>query len=78
MVVYGKGLGNWNTKFADFLRVYDYSISKFADESKVSRNTIGKLCSDHDYIPSTITQKKIMEVVRRHEPEKQVIDFWTI
>lgn len=76
--MYGKGLGNWNTKFADFLRKYNYSISRFAKESKVSRNTIGKLCSDRNYIPSPIIQKKVMEVVRKHEPNKQITDFWKI
>lgn len=76
--MYGKGLGNWNTKFADFLRKYEYSISKFADESNVNRMTIGKLCSNKEYIPSPIIQKKVMEVVRKHDPDKQVIDFWEI
>ncbi|MFA2694506.1 hypothetical protein [Bacillus mycoides] len=46
--------------------------------SKVNRNTLGQLCNDKDYLPSPTTMQKVMKVVRKHEPRKQVTDFWSM
>lgn len=76
--VWGRGIGRHKTKLAKFLASYDYSIQEFSKVSKVNRNTVGQLCNDKDYIPSPTTMQKIMKVVRKHEPRKQITDFWTM
>lgn len=37
----------------------------FAEKSKVSRNTIWKLCNDKNYIPSAVIVKKVMNAVKK-------------
>ncbi|WP_028401925.1 helix-turn-helix domain-containing protein [Ectobacillus panaciterrae] len=76
--MWGLGIGKHSTKLAKFIAKYGYSIQEFSKISKVNRNTLGKLCSDKHYIPSPNTMQKIIRIIRKHEPNSQVTDFWSI
>ncbi|WP_426638643.1 helix-turn-helix transcriptional regulator [Priestia aryabhattai] len=54
------------------------SQSDFAEESKVSRTTISKLCNNNEYIPSASTLKRIMRTARTIDKNKKANDFFDI
>jgi predicted transcriptional regulator len=70
------GLGNRRSKLGRFIDKHGYTVQDLSKASKVNRNTVGKLCSDPDYSPTTSTVKKIMNAIRKIDPAAKADDFF--
>jgi predicted transcriptional regulator len=66
------------SKFGRWLDQEGIAQVDFAERSKVSRNTIWRICNNRDYIPSPVVMKKIMSTVRRMDKNKSIQDFFDI
>ncbi|MED4461134.1 helix-turn-helix transcriptional regulator [Metabacillus fastidiosus] len=66
------------SKFGSWLDRQGMEQEEFAKSSKVSRNTVSKLCNDKNYIPSPKVMKKIMDTVRKFDKSKTMNDFFEI
>ncbi|WP_332698204.1 helix-turn-helix domain-containing protein [Halalkalibacter lacteus] len=74
--MFGWGLGKPKSKLGKWLDQNGYTISELSKVSKVNRNTLGKACSDDDYIPSPQTMKKILKAIRQKDASAKMQDFW--
>ena len=72
------GLGKRRSKLGKFIDKHGYTVQELSKASKVNRNTVGKLCSDPDYLPTTSTIKKIMNAIRQIDPSAKTNDFFDI
>jgi transcriptional regulator with XRE-family HTH domain len=70
------GLNKKRSKLGRWLDRQGYSQEDLMKASKVSRNTVSRLCSDPEYLPTATTIKKIMTAVRKLDPNKKVEDFF--
>jgi transcriptional regulator with XRE-family HTH domain len=70
------GLGKPRSKLGRFIDKHGYSIQDLSKASKVNRNTLGKVCSDKEYIPSPAVMKKILNAIRKIDPSAKMNDFW--
>jgi predicted transcriptional regulator len=70
------GLGKPRSKIGKFIDKHGYTIQDLSKASKVNRNTLGKVYSDKNYIPSPKTMKKLLEAIRKIDPNAKVSDFW--
>ncbi|MED4454505.1 helix-turn-helix transcriptional regulator [Metabacillus fastidiosus] len=66
------------SKFGRWLDRQGMEQEEFSKNSKVSRNTVSKLCNDKNYIPSPKVMKKIMDTVRKFDKSKTMNDFFEI
>ncbi|MED4534145.1 helix-turn-helix transcriptional regulator [Metabacillus fastidiosus] len=66
------------SKFGRWLDRQGMEQEEFSKSSKVSRNTVSKLCNDKNYIPSPKVMKKIMNTVRKFDKSKTMNDFFEI
>jgi predicted XRE-type DNA-binding protein len=46
--------------------------------SKVNRNTVSKLCSNEDYMPSGTTMQKIIKALKKVDPSVRADKFWDV
>jgi transcriptional regulator with XRE-family HTH domain len=74
--MFGFGLGKRRSKLGKWLDRNGYTQEDLVSESGVSRNTISKVCSDPDYIPSGRVIKKILKAIRKVDPDVTIDDFW--
>lgn len=72
------GLGKKRTKLGKWLDKNSLTQEDLRQVSKVSRNTISKVCNDKEYSPSSSTIKKIMKAIRKVDPAARVDDFFDI
>lgn len=70
------GIGKKRSKLGKFIDKHGYSQEDLREASKVSRNTISKVCNDPDYIPSPNVMKKILKAIRAIKPNAKMNDFW--
>lgn len=70
------GLGKKRSKLGKWIDRNGLSQEDLIKASKVSRNTISKLCSDSDYMPTGATMKKILRAIRKIDPNAKSTDFW--
>lgn len=54
----------------------EYNKNEFAVAADISRVTIITACNDRGWIPSQTVMKKIMDVVKRIDPNKKASHFW--
>ncbi|MGG3925169.1 helix-turn-helix transcriptional regulator [Metabacillus fastidiosus] len=66
------------SKFGRWLDRQGMEQEEFSKSSKVSRNTVSKLCNDKNYIPSPKVMRKIMNTVRKFDKSKTMNDFFEI
>lgn len=64
------------SKFGRWLDSQGIEQTEFSKKAKVSRNTISTLCNDKSYIPSPKVMKKVLDAVRRIDPNAKMNDFW--
>lgn len=64
------------SRLGKFLDREGFTQEELVKVSKVSRNTISRICSDPDYTPTTSTVKKIMQAIRKIDPGAKVDDFF--
>lgn len=70
------GLGKKRSKLGRWLDRNGYSQEDLTRAAKVSRNTVSRVCSDPDYLPTAKTIKKLMRVIRQIDPGANVDDFF--
>jgi transcriptional regulator with XRE-family HTH domain len=66
------------SKLGKFLDSEGFTQEELVKVSKVSRNTISRICSDPEYTPAGSTIKKIMQAIKRIDPNAKVDDFFDI
>jgi predicted transcriptional regulator len=72
------GLGKPRSKLGKFIDKRSISVVEFAEETGVSRTTLGKACADQEFVPSPGIMKKILKSVRKVDPNAKIEDFWSI
>jgi predicted transcriptional regulator len=72
------GLGKPRSKLGKFISQRGISIVEFAEETGVSRTTLGKACADQEFVPSPGVMKKILNAIRKVDPNAKIEDFWRI
>jgi len=70
------GIGKKRSEVGKFLDKHRYTQEELKDMSKVNRNTVSKICSDSEYVPSGSTMKKILKALRELDPAVKMSDFW--
>lgn len=70
------GIGKPRSKLGKWLDKRGLEQKDLATTSKVSRNTISKVCNEKGYIPSQSVMKKILAAVRKIDPNAKMNDFW--
>jgi transcriptional regulator with XRE-family HTH domain len=66
------------SKLGKYLDREGFSQEELVKVSKVSRNTISRICSDPDYTPAGSTIKKIMGAIKKLDPNAKVDDFFNM
>lgn len=66
------------TNLGKFLDNHDISIREFSLKSGVNESTMKQLCIEPSHFPRSKTIRRVMDVVRRIEPEAQISDFFYI
>ncbi|WP_154657931.1 helix-turn-helix transcriptional regulator [Fictibacillus gelatini] len=64
------------TKLGRFLDRNGLTQEELVKQSRVSRNTVSKLCSDEEYTPNVSTMRKILNAIRKIDPSIKSDDFW--
>lgn len=64
------------SRLGKFLDREGFSQEELVKVSKVSRNTISRICSDPEYAPTGSTIKKIMKALKELDPNAKVDDFF--
>lgn len=64
------------SKLGRYLDREGFTQEELVKVSKVSRNTISRICSDPDYTPTVSTVKKIMAALKQLNPNAKVEDFF--
>lgn len=72
------GKGKPRSKVGKLIDRHGYTQEEFVAAAKVSRNTISKVCSDPEYVPSPSVLKKIMKAIRSIDPGAKADDYFDI
>ncbi|MEE6134606.1 MULTISPECIES: helix-turn-helix transcriptional regulator [Bacillaceae] len=72
------GIGKKRSKVGKYIDKHGFSQEDLVEASKVSRNTISKVCNDPSYVPATGTIKKIMKALKKLDPSLRTDDFFDI
>jgi predicted transcriptional regulator len=70
------GLNKKRSKLGKWLDKRSLEQKDLEKVSKVSHKTISKACNDTEYVPSQSVMKKILNAVRKHDPNAKMSDFW--
>ncbi|MEW9053484.1 MAG: helix-turn-helix domain-containing protein [Neobacillus sp.] len=65
-------------RLGKYLDREDFSQEVLVKASKVSRNTISRICSDPYYTPNGSTIKRIMNTLKQLDSNARVDDFFDI
>lgn len=66
------------SRLGKFLDREGYTQEELVKASKVSRNTVSRICSDPEYTPNGSTIKRIMKAIRELDPTAKTDDFFDI
>lgn len=66
------------SKLGKFLDREGYTQEELVKASKVSRNTVSRICSDPDHVPTGSSIKKIMKAIKQIDPNARAEDFFDI
>jgi transcriptional regulator with XRE-family HTH domain len=72
------GIGKRRTKVGKWIDRHSLSQEDLSAATKISRNTISKICNDPEYTPNASTIKKIMNAIRKMDPAAKSDDFFDI
>jgi transcriptional regulator with XRE-family HTH domain len=70
------GIGKPRSKLGKWLDKNGLEQQDLAQASKVSRNTISKICNEKDYMPRQDVLKKLLKAIRKVDPNVKLSDFW--
>lgn len=72
------GLGKKRSRLGKWLDERGIRQSWLSKESKISQETITGLCRDDGKLPSGSTMKKVLQALRKVDPNVKQDDFWTM
>ncbi|MED4586685.1 helix-turn-helix transcriptional regulator [Brevibacillus choshinensis] len=72
------GLGKKRSRLGRWLDERGIRQSWLAKESEISQETITGLCRDDTKLPSGSTMKKVLQALRKVDPNVKQDDFWTM
>lgn len=72
------GLGKKRSRLGRWLDSKGYTQEDLTKASRVNRNTVSKLCSDPDYLPTGSTMKRIIKALKEIDPNVKADKFWDI
>ncbi|MFP7226033.1 helix-turn-helix transcriptional regulator [Priestia filamentosa] len=70
------GIGKSKSKLGRWMDKKGLAQKDLAKEAKVSKNTVTKACTDKEYIPRQDVMKKLLEAIRKVDPNAKMSDFW--
>lgn len=70
------GMGKKRSQLGKWVDSMGFNQEDLVKAAKVSRNTVSKVCSDPEYIPSPTVMKKILKAIRKIDPRVKANDFW--
>lgn len=70
------GIGKSRSKLGRWLDKKGLEQQDLANAAKVSRNTVSKVCNEHDYVPRQDVMKKLLQAIRKIDPNAKMSDFW--
>lgn len=70
------GIGKPRSKLGKWLDKHGLDQQDLVKQAKVNKNTISKVCNDKEYIPTGKTMKKILDAIRKIDPNVKSNDFW--
>jgi hypothetical protein len=72
------GIGKKRTPFGMWLDKKGIPQEWIVKETKLNKFTISKLANKTDHIPSGRTMKKILQALRKIDPNIKQDDFWSM
>jgi hypothetical protein len=71
-----EGLGKQRTALGTWLDNSPYNQRDLEIVSGVNKNTISKACNDSRYFPRHDVAKRILDAIRKIDPDAKMSDFW--
>ncbi|MGD8188594.1 transcriptional regulator [Brevibacillus ginsengisoli] len=72
------GLGKKRSKLGRYLDKRGIKQQWLADVAKLNKKTVSQLASEEEYIPTGNTMKKVLQAIRKIDPNVKQDDFWTM
>lgn len=72
------GIGKQRSKLGKFLDERGIKQQWLADQAKLNKKTVSQLSTDESYIPAGSTMKKVLQALRKVDPNVKQDDFWTM
>jgi hypothetical protein len=72
------GLGKKRSRLGKFLDARGIKQQWLADEAKLNKKTVSQLATDDEYIPAGRTMKKVLQALRKVDPNVKQEDFWSL
>lgn len=76
VTVWGIGAGNQKTKIGAYLRQINVTQGELSKASGVNQNTLSAVCRDPDYVPSSLTRRRLIHGLRTIGHMCNESDFW--
>jgi transcriptional regulator with XRE-family HTH domain len=70
------GIGKPRSKLGKWMDKKGLEQQELAKVAKVSRNTVSKACNEADYVPRHDVIKKLLNAIRKIDPNVKMSDFW--
>ena len=70
------GIGKPRSKLGKWLDSKGLEQKDLEAATKVSHKTISKACNEKDYVPRQDIMKKILNAIRKIDPNAKMSDFW--
>lgn len=70
------GLGRQRTKLGKYIDLYKVSQDEISKQSGLGKNTLTRICSDPDYIPSSLTRRRVLHCLQSMGYGCSESDFW--
>ncbi|MDH2363460.1 helix-turn-helix domain-containing protein [Priestia megaterium] len=69
-------LGKKRSKLGKWIDRRGISQTTLVNETKLSKGTVSRICSDKDYLPSSTTVTKILRFLKKLDSTVTYEDFW--
>ncbi|UED72167.1 transcriptional regulator (plasmid) [Brevibacillus sp. HD3.3A] len=72
------GLGKTRTKLGKWLDQRGIKQDWLCKEGKLNKTTVSHLATKPDYLPTGSTMKKVLQALRKVDPNVKQDDFWSM
>ncbi|WP_438449431.1 helix-turn-helix domain-containing protein [Gorillibacterium sp. sgz5001074] len=72
------GLGKPRSKLGQYIDKRHIQQERIREATGISRDTLTRVCSDPEYVPSGSTMQKIIKALREVDPSVRASDFWNL